>query len=118
MARSTAPLLPLRALAAGSLLAALALLLPACASVKFERTTETSGTFESRGMAFTLLSIDIPKSALNIARENAADANLPNMEVHEARVRPHLGGLDWLLDIIGVRRAHIRGTWGFDGEDR
>lgn len=100
-------------------LLALALaLVPGCASVRFERTSETSGTFRSTGLAFTLLSIDIPKSALNIARENAADANLPNMEVEEARVRPHLGWFDWLFDIIGVRRAHIRGTWGFDGEDR
>ena len=93
-------------------------LLAACTSVDFDRTTETSGTFESSGLAFTLLSFDIPKSALNIARENAADANLPNMEVQEAYVRPHWGWADWLLDIIGVRKAYVRGTWGYDGEDR
>lgn len=98
--------------------AALLCLAASCASVTFERTSETSGTFESSGLAFTLLSIDIPKSALNIARENAADANLPNMEVQEARVRPYLGWGDWLLDIIGIRKAYIRGTWGFDGEGR
>ncbi len=92
-------------------------LVSSCASIRFERTSETSGTFESSGRALTLFSIDLPKSALNIARENAADANLPNMEVHEARVRPHLGGFDWLLDIIGFRWAYVRGTWGFDGHD-
>jgi hypothetical protein len=101
----------------GTLLVASLLALSAsCASIRFERTTETSGTFESKGRAFTLLSIDLPKSAINIARENAADANLPNMVVHEATIRPHLGWFDWMLDIIGYRWAYIRGTWGFEEE--
>jgi hypothetical protein len=98
----------------------IALLVPAllcsasgCSSVKFERTSESAGTFVSTGVALTLFSIDIPKSALNIARENASDANLSNMEVSEAVVTPHLGWFDWLLDIVGIRRARIEGTWGF-----
>ena len=49
-----------------------------CASVSFERETLTSGTFESTGVAFTILSIDLPKSAIDIARENASDARQPN----------------------------------------
>jgi hypothetical protein len=81
--------------------------------VSFERTSESAGTFVSTGVAFTLFSIDIPKSAINIARENASDANKPNMEVSEAVITPYLGWFDWLLDIIGVRRARIEGTWGF-----
>lgn len=118
MVRSIASPTRRRSPAAAMLLVALAACTSACASVEFERTTETSGTFESSGWALTLLSIDIPKSALNIARENAADANLPNMNVLEARVRPDFGWFDWLFEIIGVRKAHVRGTWGFDGEDR
>lgn len=101
----------LRVLACASLLA-----LGACASVEFDRTTETSGTFESVGWAFTVLSIDVPKPALQIARENASDSNLANMSVDEVRVTPNLGWWDWLLDLISVRRAVIRGRWGFEGE--
>lgn len=86
-----------------------------CAGVSFERATETSGTFTSYGVALTLLSADFPKGAMQIARENASDANLANMEVQESIVTPYLGPLDWLLDIIGVRYARISGTWGFSG---
>ncbi len=97
-----------------------ALLLPllaaACASVDFQRTTETSGTFESTGWAVTILSIDLPKSAMQIVRENASDANLANMQVVEAEVVPDWGWWNWALDILSVRHARIRGTWGFEGE--
>ena len=79
---------------------------------QFEGNPE-AGTFAATGVALTLFSIDIPKSALNIARENASDANLTNMEVKEAVVTPYLGWFDWLLDIVGIRRARIEGTYGF-----
>ena len=94
---------------------ALAVSLDACASLSFERTTETSGRFTSSGMALTLLSVDFPKSALQIARENASDSNLANLQVQRVLVVPYLGPLDWLLDIVGVRYARISGTWGFQG---
>ena len=87
-------------------------LLAACASVRFGRDTETSGTFESSGVAFTLVKIDMPKGALDIARENAADSNLPNMVIEEVLVVPYLGPFDFLLDVISVRYARIRGRWG------
>ena len=84
-----------------------------CASVSFERETLTSGTFESTGVAFTILSIDLPKSAIDIARENASDARQPNTQITDAKVIPYLGWFDWLLDIVGVRYAKVEGTWGF-----
>jgi len=90
--------------------------LTGCAGVSFERSTETSGTFTSYGMAMTLLSSDFPKGAMLIARENASDANLANMEIEESVVFPYLGPIDFLLDIIGFRYARIRGTWGFSGQ--
>jgi hypothetical protein len=93
--------------------AALLAFFASCASVEFRRDTETSGTFYSRGMSFTMLSVDMPKAALDIARENVSDARLPNVQVTEARVWPYLGPFDWLLEIIGVRRATVRGTWGY-----
>ena len=88
-----------------------------CASVKFERTTESSGTFVSTGLAFTILSHDLPKGALKIARENASDARQPNMVVTDTRVVPSLGRFDQLLDILCVRYARVSGTWGFDEKE-
>jgi hypothetical protein len=96
----------------GSLLA-----LGSCASVRFTRDTKTSGTYVSTGLALTVISIDLPKSALQIARENAADARLANMTVEDVRVVPYLGWFDWLLDIFGVRWARVSGRWGFPGDD-
>jgi hypothetical protein len=87
--------------------------LTGCGSLSFERTSETSGTFHSTGMAFTIFSIDLPKGAQLIARENASDANLPNMEVMNTTVFPYLGPFDWLLDIISLRWAKVEGTWGY-----
>lgn len=95
---------------------ALALLAPACASVSLERSTKTSGTYESVGWSFTLFSIDMPSGALSIARENAADFHLANTTETSAKVSPDLGWFNWVLDIISVRRAAVKGTWGF--EDR
>jgi hypothetical protein len=91
--------------------------LTSCANLSFERDTATSGTFESTATAFTLFSFDLPKGAMLIARENVSDANLANMVVTETRVTPYLGPFDWLLDIIGVRWARVRGTWGSAGEN-
>ena len=72
----------------------------ACASVSFQRDTETSGTFRSSGLAMTIFSIDMPKAALDIARENASDANLGNMVVETVMVTPYLGPLDWIQDLM------------------
>jgi hypothetical protein len=91
--------------------------LTSCANLEFERDTVTSGTFESTATSFTLFSFDLPKGAMLIARENVSDANLANMVVTETRVTPYLGPFDWLLDIIGVRWARVRGTWGSAGEN-
>jgi hypothetical protein len=88
-------------------------LVASCASVEFRRDSETSGTFVSTGWAFTILSYDIPKGALMIARENASDARQPNMVVTEATVTPYLGWFDVLLDVISIRYARVSGTWGF-----
>lgn len=90
----------------------MSLALGSCASISFQRDTQTSGTFESTGIAVTLVSFDLPKGALLIARENVSDANLANMVVTETTVIPYLGPMDWLLDIIGVRWARVRGTFG------
>jgi hypothetical protein len=83
-----------------------------CANLTFKRDTVTSGTFESTALAFTLISFDLPKGAMLIARENVSDANLANMVVTETKVVPYLGPFDFLLDIIGVRWARVKGTWG------
>jgi len=93
----------------------LAATLTGCAGVSFDRETETSGTFTSYGIALTVLSSDFPKGAMLIARENASDANLANMEVEKSYVFPYFGPFDFLLDIIGIRYARISGTWGFSG---
>jgi len=99
-----------------------ALLLPlvfaaaGCSSLSFQRKTETSGTFSSSGLAVTMLSVDLPKSALQIARENASDSNMANMQVERVLVVPDFGGFNWILDIFSIRYARIEGTWGFSGK--
>lgn len=110
MPRPSRPLLRL-ALALGA-----AVLLGACSTIHFERTTESSGTFEATGTAFTIFGVDLPRSALNQARENASDAGLHNLEVTDARVWPDWGIFDFLLELVSVRHARIHGTWGYDGE--
>ena len=92
-------------------------LLCACSSVSFERSTESSGTFEATGTAFTIFGVDLPRSALNQARENASDAGLHNLVVTEAKITPYWGIFDILLEIISVRHAVVRGTWGYVGQD-
>lgn len=93
--------------------AALLVSLCACSSVKFERETETSGTYRSSSVAFTFFSIDMPADALQIARENASDSGLAAMVEKTARVT-NWGWWNWVLDIISIRRAKVTGTWGFE----
>lgn len=88
-------------------------LAPGCASLEVDRDTETTGTFVSKSWAFTFLGWDLPQSALDIARENASDTRLANLVVEEAKVWPDLGPFDWLLEIIGFRKALVRGRWGY-----
>lgn len=108
---------PLRRTARFHLLGALILAVTsACASVEFTRDTETSGHFVSKGLAFTILSWDVPKGALLIAQENMSDARQPNVQVDDISVWPYWGSFDWILDIISVRSATISGTWGFPGD--
>jgi len=96
-----------------ALLATALLLAPGCASVEFTRESETSGQFVSTGFSITLLSVDFPKGALEIARENASDARLPNTVVDKTTVVPYLGPFNWLLNIVGAHYARIEGRWGF-----
>lgn len=103
----------LRSVRMGLVLAAL-VTVTGCSSLSFERTSETSGTFRSTGFAFTIFSVDLPKGSQLIARENASDANLANMEVTNTVTFPYLGPLDWILDIISFRWSKIEGTWGYE----
>ncbi|MEW6071820.1 MAG: hypothetical protein AB1726_04390 [Planctomycetota bacterium] len=108
-----------RALRAPRALAALALLLAAssCASVDFQRTTPSSGTFTSSAWAFTLLSMDFPAPALTVARGNVSDTAHPNLSIEEQFEIPYLGWFDWVLDVVGIRYARTRGTWGYPPEE-
>ena len=99
-----------------ALLLTVAIAASGCSSLSFQRKTETSGTFSSSGWAVTLLSVDLPKSALQIARENASDSNMANMQVERVLVVPDFGGFNWILDIFSIRYAKIEGTWGFAGK--
>lgn len=99
-------------------IAAASLLLASCASVSLDRRTQTSGTFKSTGIAVTILGWDLPKRAIDIARDNASDTGLTNMQVEHATVRPYWGWFDWIFDIIGVRFASVSGTWGYDGTEK
>jgi len=106
--RSHAPTLAVR-------LATLSLALAAtgCSSIEFQRDTKSSGTYRATGTSFTIFGVDLPRSALNQARENASDSGLHNMVVTEADVYPYWGMFDFLLEIISVRYAVIEGTWGY-----
>lgn len=91
-------------------------MLSACATISFERETETSGTFNSEAWAFTIFAWDFPKESIQTARDNVFDAGLSNLEVTSVRTTPYLGWWDWLLDIVGLRKTVLTGTWGFSGE--
>jgi len=97
---------------------ALALTLGSCSSLEVDRTTQTSGTFTSKGTGLLLIWYELPMNATDIARENAADPRLTNVQVTEAYEYPHLGWFDWLYRILGLRFAVVKGTWGFDGEEQ
>ena len=97
-----------------ALTACLCLLAQGCASVSLKRSTKTSGTYTSTGWAFTLFSIDMPSSAMKIARENAADFHLANTTETAASLTPDVGWWNWVFDIISIRRAKVQGTWGFE----
>ena len=99
------------------LLVSACLWLPSCASVSLKRSTQTSGTYQSSGWAVTLFSIDIPRGALKIARENAADFHLANTTETYAKVTPDIAWLNWLFNIVSVRKATVKGTWGFTNRE-
>ncbi len=82
--------------------------------MEFTRQSESHGEFYANGVAFTILSIDLPKRAIDIPRENLSDARQPNMRIEREFVFPYLGPFDWVFDIISIRFASITGTWGFD----
>src|SRR5262245_16788760 len=93
------------------------LLVAASSSLKLDRQTETSGTLVPKARSCTILSLDVPKTAEQIARENASDANMPNMLITDVKLVPWLGGFDWLLDILSIRYCRISGTWGFSAPE-
>ena len=88
-------------------------LAPSCASVQFDRDTPTSGTFESSAWSFTIISFDFPGPAVQIAQRNVSSSGQPNLVIEKSLVIPHLGPLDFLLDILCIRYAKISGTWGY-----
>lgn len=106
----------LRPILRTSAIASLVLATCGCASLDLERDTQTSGTFRSSALSFTVLSYDLPERALDVAIANASDAERPNSVITSQAVFPNLGPLDWLLDILSVRYAVVEGTWGFAEE--
>ena len=97
---------------AAFLLTALVLASSSCASMDFKATDASSGTFRSSAVAFTFLGKDFPQSAILLARANASDSQLPNLVVTEERIFPYFWRLDFLLDVISIRWASVRGTYG------
>jgi hypothetical protein len=89
-----------------------ALLCSACASLEFTPLDAEHGTFRSSGVAVTFLGRDYPQAAILLARANAADSALPNLVVTEERIFPYFWRLDFLLDVLSVRWATVRGTYG------
>lgn len=102
-----------RSLAVRAVAALALVLLCSCGSLAIERDTETSGTFEAKGFAVTILSWDLPSGASQIAHQNASDARLTNVTITEDSTVPNLGWFDWIFDIIGMRWSTVKGTWGF-----
>lgn len=90
-----------------------ATLLVACTSVEFRRGDQETGTFTSSAWSITILSYDLPQHALETARANASDSQMPNLIVERELVVPYFGPLDFLLDIIGIRFARVQGSFGF-----
>lgn len=99
---------------------ALSLLLASCTStppVSVDRETETSGTFRSEATSFTILAWDFPMASDQIARDNAFDVGLANLEVTSWETSPDWGWWNWVLDILSVRTTTVIGTWGYDATD-
>jgi hypothetical protein len=94
------------------------LLVTGCASVDFKRTETDAGTFRSSAWSVTLLGIDLPSKALMVARANASDSGMVNMEVTAETQRPYLGRFNWVLSIFSIRYARIEGTWGFPSQEQ
>ena len=86
--------------------------------MSFSRQSETHGEFYANGISITVLGIDLPRSAIDIARENLSDARQPNMRIEDETIFPNLGWFNWILEIVSIRFGSISGTWGFppDGE--
>ncbi len=99
-------------LRASLLACTLLLTVSSCAQLSIRRDTETSGTFTSTGRSITFLSWEMPRPAIQIAHENAADAGLPNIQATSVRATDW-GWLDWLLEIVSTRSARVTGTWGY-----
>lgn len=100
-----------RASRKGLLACALLLTFSSCAQLSVQRDTETSGTFTSSARSITILSWEIPRSAIQIAHENASDAGLPNIDATSVRATDW-GWFDWILEIVSTRSARVTGTWG------
>ena len=96
--------------------ALLGILAAGCTGVSVQRDSPNSGTFSSTAWNFTILSMDLPRPALMIARSNAADIQRPDMRIENEWLAPDLGWFDWLLDIIGFRYAKVSGTWGYHAD--
>lgn len=95
------------------LAACLLFLASSCSSVEFTRDSQSSGTFVATGTSFTLFGTDLPRSALNQARENASDSGQHNLVVTRVDVWPYLGPFEFLMEILSIRYARIEGTWGY-----
>ena len=54
--------------------------------------------------------------AIQIAHENISDAGLPNVRETDVH-RTDWGWFNWILEIFSTRTAHVRGTWGYSGEE-
>ena len=109
---SLPPYEPPRFHPASLLACTLLLTVSSCAQLSIRRDTETSGTFTSTGRSITFLSWEMPRPAIQIAHENAADAGLPNIQATSVRATDW-GWLDWLLEIVSMRSARVTGTWGY-----
>jgi hypothetical protein len=89
-----------------------------CSSLVVDRTSQTSGTFVSKGTNLNIIWYEVPMAAIDIARDNAADSRLTNVKVTETIVYPYFGRwLDWIYQFLGLRFAVIKGTWGFTGDE-
>lgn len=90
--------------------------LSSCVSLEIDRTSETSGTFESSARSFVILGWHLPRPAIQTAHENIADASLPHV-VHTDVRRTNWGKFNWILEIISTRKGVVSGIWGHTGAE-